>query len=181
MITLQTVDSSDLIDDGRMKLNRNDETLADGTEALASQILNHNHDNVYFTKADVDAMKKGAYRFVDFYIDNLLAVTVCALPISRIPLSDAGKLVSALVQRVSGGSNEVGGEVEFQAGDFVSCGVHYQVSDSWASISDPLILKNLMIWVSILEPNGRERGRIEVPIYRSADADQFAVVAMLSQ
>lgn len=58
MANITPVYPQDYIDEGRTKLNNNDQAMNNEISSLSSQISNHNHDDRYYTKAEVDAKIK---------------------------------------------------------------------------------------------------------------------------
>lgn len=58
MATIEKIQPTHVIDEGRQILNTNDANLNNDISNLSNQLNTHNHDDRYYTKSQVDAIKK---------------------------------------------------------------------------------------------------------------------------
>lgn len=58
MATIEKVQPIHAIDEGRQILNNNDSALNADITSLNNTLSNHNHNAIYYTKSEVDAIKK---------------------------------------------------------------------------------------------------------------------------
>lgn len=57
MANIEKVQPTHVIDEGRQILNNNDTELNNTLTNLSNQLSTHNHDNIYYTKSQIDAKK----------------------------------------------------------------------------------------------------------------------------
>ncbi len=127
-ITIQTVASEDLVDQGRTKFNSNDTAIANGLTALQSQLDTHDHNDTYYTEAEVDAKIAAlsgiaGETIIEFAIDDPdLKFAGIAIGSAGIPVIGASVLVGASSVCEDGTSSEWApvGEIDYADGDLLS-------------------------------------------------------------
>ncbi len=107
-ITIQTVDPSDLIDNGRTKFNANDDAIALANQALDDQVDAHvgvGHPTLYHTKAEVESLidaRTGKVNVTQYYfgydsqvnknyycgIEDSIAVVAGAGSVTKVTVTD---------------------------------------------------------------------------------------------